>query len=296
MKRALTYFVPLALVVAACGGDDGGPLDDNGDDAVSEQTDADTDDVADSDDTGTGGDNGTDGDTGDDAASGDTPTGDAGSEYCSLARSFQEGDEALDVFGDMGGSFDPDAIRDGFDVAADALNQIRQVAPDELQGAYQDVAEGFDRIRSQLEEVDYDFFELDPAELEDLGEGMDEASMRIEEYDREVCGIEGADPFGDDGLGDDPGAADDQGGADMPGGDDLPFDPEDFGMDMEDMGEFGEVMQEQAVQGFLADGYSQAEAECLAEAIFSMDFSFDPEDPEAFEDFEDPFESCGVEP
>ncbi|MEX2627122.1 MAG: hypothetical protein WD225_09565 [Ilumatobacteraceae bacterium] len=284
MKRALTLLVPFALVLAACGGDDNGPLDDAaGDDAVPEQS-GDDSDTSNGSDTGTGDSDG--------AATGDAPTGDSGSEYCSLARSFQEGDAALDVFGDMSGSFEPDSIRDGFDVAADALDQIRQVAPDELQGAYQDVAEGFDELRSELEEVDYDFFALDPAELEDLGEGMDDASMRIEEYDREVCGIEGADPFGDDA----PGAADDQGSADMPGGDDMPFDPEELGIDMEDMGEFGEIMQEQAVQGFLAEGYSQGEAECLAEAIFSMEFSFDPEDPEALENFEDPFESCGVEP
>lgn len=294
MKRAMTLLVPFALVLAACGGDDNGPLD-APDDATSEQA---TSEQTRDDDGGDAGDESGSGD--DDASTGDTPTGDSGSDYCSLARSFQEGDAALDVFGDMSGSFEPDSIRDGFGVAADALDQIREVAPDELQGAYQDVAEGFDRMRSELEEVDYDFFALDPAQLEDLGEGMDEASMRIEEYDREVCDIEGADPFGDDGLGDtagdDPGAAGDQGSTDVPGAGDLPFDPEELGIDMEDMGEFGEIMQEQAAQAFVADGYSQAEAECLAEAIFSMDFSFDPDDPEALENFEDPFESCGVEP
>lgn len=293
MKRASGLLAPLVLVVAVgCGGDSSLDSLVQGDRTPTTGVDVDgsaADEPArgDSDETEPGV-----------SPSGDEPTttvapppipGDAEA-YCRLARNFDEaGDEINEVLDSF--TFDGDAIREAFDQARQALGELARVAPDEIRGDIMVFGEGFAELFSALEAVDFNFFALDFEALEDLSDRFDESADRIEEYNERVCGIPRT-IFDDDidlddfDLGDLEDAFGELG--------DLFGDLEDF-----DMGEFGSFFTDMLVQEFLSEGYTQAEAECIAEAIFDFEGlfgAFAEGDPSAFDDIQDPFERCGVTP
>lgn len=297
MKRSLGLLVPLAVVVAVgCGGGDGSldailqgervpPSDAVVDGSAAEEPARDESADAESAEAG-------------DSLPGDDPTTSAApplipgevEAYCRLARNF---DEAGDEFDAAFDTFPPDAdlIRATFDRARAALAEIAGVAPDEIRRDIIVFGEGFAELFAELEAVDFNFFALDFEALEDLSDRFDESADRIEEYNERVCGIPRT-IFDDDidlddfDLGDLEDAFGELG--------DLFGDLEDF-----DMGEFGSFFTDMLVQEFLSEGYTQAEAECIAEAIFDFEGlfgAFAEGDPSAFDDIQDPFERCGVTP
>lgn len=288
MKRALTLLIPLSLVVAACGGDDDAtsatgpaPTVDAGDDQSGETPSSGDDSEAD---TETGTDSGTDGD-----GASPPPTGDSSSTYCQVARQFQESadeiDEAIDPF-----DFSPERFREAFEFASRGLDEIRRVAPPEIRDDVQTVADGFVLLRDELEAADYNFFAMDPTAFIEIGEELEAASERVEAYNESVCGIPRS--FDDD-FDMDLGDLEDFGDLDMGDLEDL-FGDLDMGdmeglfgdLDMGEMGGFGELMRQGMLDGFVSDGFSPAEAECLVDAILEFDVSNT--------DMDDPFERCGV--
>jgi hypothetical protein len=153
------------------------------------------------------------------------------------------------------------------------------VAPDEIRADVEAVVDGFGQLRAELEAVDYDFFAVDFEAFERFADDLQEASDRVEDYNERVCGIPRSDDFDDDFDVDD----------DFDFGDD--FDLGDLGdFDLGDLGEFGGIIRQELTSGFIADGYTPAEAECLAEAIFELDFTLQPDE------MTDPFTLCGVDP
>lgn len=299
MKRLLGLLSPVALALAVgCGG--GSSLDDivSGatDPTVATTADPGADDGAADDDEPLG--------RGDDSSDTDTttsttpttvaspPSGDAEA-YCRLVRSFEDSadelDAALDSF-----TFDPDEIREAFAESQRALAELGRAAPPELRDDIALAGDAFGRLFAELEAVDFNFFALDFLALEELFEGLDEAGERIDEYHERVCGIPRGDlddlddAFGDLGeLGD----LDDLEELFGEMGD-LFGDLEDF-----DFGDFGGMFTEILVDEYVSQGYTEAEARCLAEASLDFEALFGAlGDPDSFEDFQDPFERCGVTP
>jgi hypothetical protein len=289
VKRALALLLPLSLVVAACGGDDSSadpPVTTQAaPETTSEATVATTapgDDTGD--DTGDDGTGTTDGGT-DDGADRDgatpPPSGDPSSPYCQVARQFQESedelDEAFDPF-----DFSPERFREAFELAAEGFDDLRRTAPPEIRADVETVIDGFLLLRDELEAADYNFFAMDIEAFATVGEQLDEASRRIEDYNEAVCGIPRSGDFDDF----DDFDFDDFDLDDLDLGD---LDLDDF--DLDDLGDFGAMVRAELEAEFIREGYSRAEAECLAEAIFDLDFT--SSDPQAVVD---PFERCGVSP
>jgi hypothetical protein len=259
VKRALALLVPLSLVFAACGGDDDatsatGTAVTVPANASDGPADAATDDATDS---------------GNDTSP--PPDGGDSSTYCEVARQFAETsdelDESIDPF-----DFSADSFRETFDMVVESLGEIRRVTPDEIRADVDAVADAFGRLRAELEAVDYNFFAVDIEAFERLGDDLEAATDRIETYNERVCGIAPSDDMGD--LGD-------LGDFDL-------GDLEDF--DLDSLGEFGDIVRQELTAGFMADGYTRAEAECLAEAVFEFDFTDQPGE------MTDPFTRCGVDP
>ncbi|MGH9133917.1 MAG: hypothetical protein ACRDZZ_08285 [Ilumatobacteraceae bacterium] len=146
----------LALVGAACGGDD----------------DASTDDAAESD----SGDTGDNGDGGDDGGSG-------GGEFCDLARGVEEGEDLLE-----GVDFsDPDAIEDAYRTMIDRINDASDSAPDEIRDDIELVIDRSEAVFEALEDADFNILDVDQSVLEDPE--AEAASERIDAYLDNECGI-----------------------------------------------------------------------------------------------------------
>lgn len=234
-----------------------------------------------------------DGEEGGDAATTTAPTappliGGDTEAYCRLARSFEESnDEINESFESF--AFDTEAIRESFAEAQRQVRELVRAAPAEIRDEVAVLAEGFGRLFTELDAVDFNFFALDFEALEELSEGFDTAVERIEEYHERVCGIPRTT------FDDDFGGFDDE----MELGDleDIFGEfGEMFGEDF-DMGEFGDFFIDMLVEQFVSEGYSPAEARCLAEAAFDLEGLFGAlaeDGPGSFENFEDPFTRCGV--
>ena len=272
MKRALALLLPLSLVVAACGGDDSSadpPVTTQvapetttetttgaTTETVPETTDGTTDDAAADDDADR-----------DDGAT-PPPSGDPSSPYCQAARQFQaSGDDLDDAFDPF--DFSPERFREAFEFATEGFDDLRRTAPPEIRADVETVIDGFLTLRDQLEDADYDVFAMDLDAFAEVGEQLDDASRRIEDYNETVCGIPRSDEFGD---------FDD-------------FDLDDLGdFDLDDLGDFGAIVRAELEAELMGEGYTRAEAECLAEAIFDLDVTAGPGT------VADPFERCGVSP
>ena len=151
----------LALAGGACGGDD---------DDVADGASATSDDAAATSDASDD-----EGDSGDDGGSG-------GGEWCDAARNVEAETDLLD---DVDFT-DPESFEDAYQQVIDTLEDAADSAPDEIQDDVQLTLDAFTELFEALQEVEFDFLELDQAILENPE--AEAASERIEAYNERECG------------------------------------------------------------------------------------------------------------
>lgn len=189
--RLLPVLVALGLLAAACGDDDA--TTEAGDDREPTETTEDT-----------GSEEG-----GDDAVDEDEVAEELGE--CGFLSGFATAFEDLDPTAFTGGaSGEPTDFGALFVPLAEAAQDVADSAPDDIQDAFQTVAEGFTAVADELEGVVIDFSDpqgMDPeamAKLESLdtsfGPEYEAASAEIETWMQENCG-ELAEAFDLDGFG-----------------------------------------------------------------------------------------------
>jgi hypothetical protein len=168
------------------------------------------------------------GDSDDDAGS---AGGGSVEEWCAFATDFEALGDEFDTIDPS----DPDAIRTLFERADEALDRARNAAPSEISSEVGAFADSFAELGDAFEEVDFNIFDLDLSTVEDLTAAGDEANDTIEAFNERECGIEA-----DDDEGSDEGSDDD-------------FDPS------------AGTLREQLVDTFVAQGFTQEEASCIAD-------------------------------
>jgi hypothetical protein len=228
-RTVLAGALAFSLLAAACGDDD-------------EQVQSDAQEAA-----ATGGDADPAGD-----GSGDSFSGDGSSDFCAMADELEQTDPFDAVGMDMQAAFES-----MFDVYDDVV----KAAPSEIRGDFETVGEGLRLLQGALEDVDYDFTQLDDEAMEEILENarFEEAGERIERYLEEVCGIDS--------------------------GEDL---------DMETpMTLPGDLESAEGVSQMLAQmlGITEEQAACLAEEIGGID----PENPDISR-MMGSFGDCGIDP
>jgi hypothetical protein len=159
-KVLLVLFATLTLLVAGACGDDSDS--DNGSDAVA------------SDEAKT------------DTSSGSDAKGSGGGEFCELARKFDE-------------EFDDAGTGEGDDQAAvfkdlrNAIEQLEDKAPDDIEDDVTTVADAFRQSDDILKKYDYDFTKIPEAEASKISlqnPKVVEASNNVESYFEKKCGID----------------------------------------------------------------------------------------------------------
>ncbi len=126
-----------------------------------------------------------------------TPTfsGDANSEFCSLAKQISSSDLADEVTENAGD------LKATFDQLQNALQQAHDKAPSEIKDDLATVQATFQTYAAFLAKYDYDFTKItqaateDPSVLTQATQGLDSdaftnASARINAYAQQVCGIQ----------------------------------------------------------------------------------------------------------
>lgn len=106
--------------------------------------------------------------------------------WCDLAQDFEndlDGLDSMDVT-------DPDSVRAAFEEAQAAIDDAADAAPDEIKDAVETTQDGFAELAGALEDVDYNFLDLDMSVIEDLDAEMEAASDEIDTFNEEECGIE----------------------------------------------------------------------------------------------------------
>ncbi len=186
---------------------------------------------------------------GDDEADSSVESGDAGDsifdgdggDWCARAKVFDDSINVLDS--DVPPS--PEVIEAAYEEISGQFESIKQGAPSEIADAVATSVEGFQLIFEAFRAADYDFMNVDLATIELLDDPKyTEASAKIEAYLRDTCGI--VDP-------DEPSTVDEP-PADDSSGDDLEL-PTD--------GTVGDII----IESLVSAGFSQGEAECLANAL-----------------------------
>lgn len=179
-------------------------------------------------------------------------------DWCAVARQVEDsvvgGDDADFIS-------DPAAVEQAYVAAGALLDQAVRVAPPAIAADVQASAATFTELNGLLAAAEWDFLAVDLVAMQQAAEGMVVPGYNIEKYNYEVCGI-----------GEDPGDAPDL---------------------MSD--EFDEPLPEGSardfmVESFVASGFSEAEALCLAD-------SYDIANPEALTDADamfEAFEDCGL--
>ncbi len=258
MNKLIGLILVAFLVAGACSDGDGISV-------VTDETAAGSGDGGDNGDGG-GGDNGGengDGGGGDDGGEngggengggdgGDTPIG--GGDWCDFARQVDAANDDLDF------ESSPEALEAAFTEFNGLLNEARARAPGEISDAVDRAADAFNVLEGELRSVNFDLFELDLAAFSELDTPeLQEATDAIDIYNERECGIpREEDPF------DDP-------------GDDEPL-PTDG------------TVRDAIVEGFVQGGFTQEEAECLADNVTLEELS-NAEDPEQLFEI---FERCGI--
>jgi hypothetical protein len=177
---ALLFAVAMVFTLAACGGDDSGSIPAPGATSGSSGSDA----PAASSDTGSDG-----------GSAGTTAvpnfSGSGGEAFCGQAKDFES------VFG--GESFsntDPASLKDDYEKAKSALDDLADKAPDEIKSDVETLSSALSTLMDVFASVDYDVTKLaqDPeaaAKLQDFDtQELSDASARVEAYLTQVCGID----------------------------------------------------------------------------------------------------------
>ncbi|MEO1060104.1 MAG: hypothetical protein AAFZ07_01710 [Actinomycetota bacterium] len=160
-------------------------------------------------------------------------------DWCSLSADFEAIGDDFDALEPT----DPDSIRALFDRAAEFLDRARASAPDEISDDVDTFADAFGELDSALRDADFNLLDADLSVLEEAGDRVSGADDSIQAYNERECGIE-ADPEEPD-EGDDEGS--DEGDSD--------FDPS------------AGSLRDQLVTQFTNQGFSEAEATCLADNL-----------------------------
>lgn len=203
------------------------------------------------------------------AATSDTATSDGGGEggsdpdsaWCVAARDIQDLSDA----GDALDFTDPEAVQEQFTSFRDALEDAIDEAPDEIQEDVEASKAAFDEIIEALEAADWNFLDIDTALFEELGTRAEEAGDRIEAYNERVCGIEASDDDEEPTSSSVPGTATE--------------------------GASG-TLREQLVAQFVATGFTEEEANCLADNFDFSDSALTEGDTTAILEL---FETCGID-
>lgn len=258
MRRLLILLALVALMAAACGGDDSSA---EGDDTGGDDTAASAEDDTGGDDTASGGD-----DTGgDDTASGGDDTaaatgGGEGSDFCDRWTSEEEdlGPDTFDFFAT------PDELEATVTESLEAFDEVRDSAPDEIRADVDVLYDNFSELAQLLEDNDWNYLAIaeDAPTLD--GQAAIEASANIDAY----CGV-----------------ADGDAGVDV--------DPSDFLPDpdvIEDLQQDGSNDPEGAALTFYqALGHDEATAQCLVEEFGDFEQLDSDPSPELFTE-----EYCGL--
>ncbi len=195
-------------------------------------------------------------DASDDSESDDGDGSAADSAWCDVARDIEERDEALDEAQTLG----REELREAYDNFVSALDDVRDDAPDEIREDVEVAADAAQEFFDALDDVDFNILDLDLSSLQEVTTDLEGASDRIEEYNERVCGI----PADDDDT----------------SSDDTIFDPGSG------------TIREQIVEQFVDSGFTQEEAECLADNIDVSDPAFAEGDVAAMMEL---FEECGLD-
>lgn len=180
------------------------------------------------------------------AACGDDDGGSASVDaWCDLSRELDSGETPLD---DEATMTDPDSAREAFEEFNEILDDASDAAPDEISDDFETLRDGFREFEDAFADADYNFMDLDMSVFEGLEAEMDEASDAIDQFNEEECGIESD--------GDDTDTTEATGGE----GDDDATD--DTGFDVGDG-----TIREQMVEQFVASGFTEEEANCIADNL-----------------------------
>lgn len=137
-------------------------------------------------------------DAGGDSSAGTTAvpdfSGSGGEAFCGQAKDLEG------VFsGDSFSNTDPASLKDDYEKAQSALDDMADKAPDEIKGDVQTLSNALGTLIEVFESVDYDFTKLaqDPqaaAKLQEFDtQELSDASARVEAYLSQVCGIDTTD-------------------------------------------------------------------------------------------------------
>jgi len=121
-------------------------------------------------------------------------SGSGGEAFCGQAKDLEG------VFsGDSFSNTDPASLKDDYEKAQSALDDMADKAPDEIKGDVQTLSNALGTLIEVFESVDYDFTKLvqDPqaaAKLQEFDtQELSDASARVEAYLTQVCGIDTTD-------------------------------------------------------------------------------------------------------
>lgn len=203
------------------------------------------------------------------ACGGDDDGGSGSGEWCDVAR---DTEAQFDEFDDIDFT-DPESLEDAFQQMIDGLEDAADSAPDEIEDDLQLTVDGFNDLFEALQDVDFDFLELDQTFLE--GSELDAASDRIEAYNERECGI-----VSDSDDTDDTDVTDGTTGSDSDSGDDDTISGEG-------------TIRDEMVRQFTAMGMTEDQANCLVDNIDMEEVAGSgAEDPSMFFDL---FETCGID-
>ena len=150
-------------------------------------------------------------------------------EWCERAGNINSLSDDLDAVD----PFDPEGIEVAYRRFREAVDEVRAVAPDEISDDIETLYAGVADIDDALADADYSFLDVDLSFMSGREDAMDTASERVRSYNERECGFDPRDPaVGDDAF--------------------------DFGAGS---------AREQLVEEFVASGFTEAEARCIADNI-----------------------------
>lgn len=203
------------------------------------------------------------------AACGDDDSGEAGGgtpeEWCAALDLGAEGDAVMEGLT----ASSPEQVEAGMQRMEQIVDDLEAAAPPEIADDVSFLASYTRDISSALADADYVLFDTDLSAFADQEQQLDEVQASIDEYTVQECGQ----PFGDDDSADASTSGDDAESGD--------FDPE------------AGTIREQLVTQFVTIGFTQDEAECIADGVDPTDADVLSGDEQAIIAL---FEACDIPP
>lgn len=201
----------------------------------------------------------------------DSSSGGSTESWCDLMGPANEVEVLFDSFETL----DPDALKSALDQVEDVNNQLVAAAPDEIKDDARVLNEYTEGLIASVRAADYSLFDADLSFIGGEAEqaALDEANVNLDTYSIANCG----EAFGNDDT--------DTGGDSEPSGDaDTSGDDGDFSPDA------GSI-RDQIVSQFVSIGFTQDEAECMANGVDPTDESIMSGDQDAILGL---FEACDI--